>query len=70
MPMPRVKFNQDLCKGCGLCVSVCPQRLIQVQKRRLNDKWLHPVYVEQVDRCTGCGMCATICPDLAIEVWR
>ncbi|NLK89816.1 MAG: 4Fe-4S binding protein [Clostridiaceae bacterium] len=68
--MPRIEFNQDLCKGCGLCLSACPQRLIQLRKNRLNDKGFHPAYVEQADRCAGCGVCATICPDLVIKVWR
>ncbi|MBQ5808240.1 MAG: 4Fe-4S binding protein, partial [Clostridia bacterium] len=26
MKMPKVSFNEKLCKGCGLCVTVCPKK--------------------------------------------
>ena len=26
--MNRVTFNEDLCKGCGLCVEACPKKII------------------------------------------
>jgi 2-oxoglutarate ferredoxin oxidoreductase subunit delta len=68
--MARVEFREDLCKGCGLCVSVCPRKIIMLRQDRLNSKGYHPAGVDQMDLCTGCTMCATICPDLVIEVWR
>lgn len=68
--MAKVEFKQDLCKGCGLCVSVCPSKIIELRQDRLNSKGFHPAGVVRMDLCTGCTMCATICPDLVIEVWR
>ena len=29
--MPKVSFRQDRCKGCGLCVSVCPKKIIAIE---------------------------------------
>lgn len=68
--MARVEFREDRCKGCGLCVSVCPRKIILLRQEKLNSKGFHPAGVDQMDLCTGCTMCATICPDSVIEVWR
>lgn len=68
--MAKVEFRQDLCKGCGLCVSVCPRRIIELKQDCLNSKGFRPASVARQDLCTGCTICATICPDLVIEVWR
>jgi 2-oxoglutarate ferredoxin oxidoreductase subunit delta len=68
--MSRIEINEVLCKGCGLCVTVCPRKIIALQQDKLNAKGFHPAGVEQMDRCIGCAFCATICPDSAIEVWK
>ena len=68
--MSRIEINEALCKGCGLCVTVCPRNIIALQQDKLNIKGFHPAGVEQMDRCIGCAFCATICPDSAIEVWK
>jgi 2-oxoglutarate ferredoxin oxidoreductase subunit delta len=68
--MGRIEIDEARCKGCGLCVTVCPQKIIHLQRDKLNDKGFHPAGVEQMDRCIGCAFCATICPDIAISVWR
>ena len=36
--MANVSFNEDLCKGCGLCVNACPKGILQLDKERLNAK--------------------------------
>jgi 2-oxoglutarate ferredoxin oxidoreductase subunit delta len=68
--MSRIEINEVLCKGCGLCVTVCPRKIIALQQDKLNAKGFHPAGVEQMDRCIGCAFCATVCPDSAIEVWK
>lgn len=68
--MAKVEFREDLCKGCGLCVSVCPRKIVLLRQEKLNSKGYHPAGVDQMDQCTGCTMCATMCPDSVIEVWR
>lgn len=66
--MPRVTFAEERCKGCELCVSVCPKKIVEMDKNRINKKGFHPAQVLEMDKCIGCAFCATICPDTVIEV--
>lgn len=66
----KVTFNEDICKGCGLCVSVCPMNIITLDKNKLNAKGYHPATVVDMDKCIGCANCATMCPDVVITVER
>ena len=40
--MAKVTINQDRCKGCGLCVSVCPKQVLELNKAKLNRKGYNP----------------------------
>ncbi len=63
-----VSFDEDRCKGCALCASVCPVKIIAMDTNRINKKGYHPAGVMQMDKCIGCASCALICPDLVITV--
>nr|MBN1229087.1 ferredoxin family protein [Anaerolineae bacterium] len=64
-------IDQDCCKGCGLCPTVCPQHVITMEENLLNEKGYHPaVLVDPDGQCTGCAVCAVICPDVCITVFR
>lgn len=65
--MPKVTFNEEVCKGCELCVSVCPKGIIKISER-INSKGYRPAEVLEMDKCIGCAFCATICPDVVITV--
>ena len=70
----KIIVDKELCKGCQLCVSVCPQKVINTSKK-LNQKGYYPAdYIETNEnedrKCTGCTMCAIVCPEVAIEVYR
>lgn len=65
-----VVFDDDLCKGCGLCVSVCPVDIISLDTSRINKKGYHPAAIKEMDKCIACKNCATMCPDLVITVER
>ena len=67
--MPKITINRDKCKGCLLCVSVCPKGSIQ-QETTLNKKGVKPVEFKEGSTCAGCSMCAIICPDVCIEVFK
>ncbi len=66
--MAQVIINQDACKGCGLCTTVCPKKIVRLSKDKLNIKGFHPAEVTDQDQCIGCAFCATICPDVVICV--
>jgi 2-oxoglutarate ferredoxin oxidoreductase subunit delta len=64
-----IEVNELHCKGCGLCVSACPQDVMSLDMSRLTPKGYHPVHL-LADGCTGCGICAIVCPDAALTVYR
>ncbi len=67
--MARIEVDDDLCKGCGLCVDYCPPRAIELSER-ISLRGYHPATLKDAERCTGCALCGKVCPDLAIEVYR
>lgn len=68
--MARVNIDEFFCKGCGLCVDVCPCGILELNTNVITDKGYHPAHCIDEEKCTGCATCATMCPDVAITVWR
>lgn len=66
--MAGVAIDGECCKGCGLCVAACPQRVIALGSA-INSRG--QFYAAAVDRrrCIGCGSCSLACPDAAIAVY-
>ncbi|MGI6357318.1 MAG: 4Fe-4S binding protein [Bacillota bacterium] len=65
--MPKVTFQEDRCKGCELCTSVCPVKIV-VMSDRINKKGFRVATVTDQDKCIACTFCARMCPDTVIEV--
>jgi len=69
----KIVIDRELCKGCYLCVSVCPEEVI-ITSKKLNQKGYYPAEFKENEKkgktCVGCATCATTCPDVAIEVYR
>jgi 2-oxoglutarate ferredoxin oxidoreductase subunit delta len=66
----RILIQEEKCKGCELCTTVCPYNLIQMADH-YNSKGYRPaMLVDPEGRCTGCTLCAMMCPDVAITVFR
>lgn len=68
--MGKITVNENICKGCEMCLNACPKKIIALAKDKLNAKGYHPAYVTEPEKCTGCASCAMMCPDVAITVER
>ena len=70
----KIIIDKERCKGCGLCVEVCPGNNIYMGKS-LNKKGYPTACfkeqpAERQKECTACTLCALVCPDSTIEVYR
>ena len=63
----RITINPERCKGCGLCVDVCPKGNLRLSEN-INAKGHNYIEIVEPDNCTGCGLCYQMCPDLVIEI--
>ncbi|MBN1401532.1 MAG: 4Fe-4S binding protein [Anaerolineae bacterium] len=63
----RIEINHAWCKGCYLCISVCPRQVLGISREGWTGSH-YPVVVRDIERCTACRNCEMYCPDLAIEV--
>jgi 2-oxoglutarate ferredoxin oxidoreductase subunit delta len=64
-----IEVNDLFCKGCELCINVCPQHVLEIDMERLTPKGYHPVALAG-EGCTGCAVCALVCPEAALTVFR
>jgi heterodisulfide reductase subunit A len=55
-----VPVNDELCAGCGICITVCPY------SARSLDPVRHVAVVNEA-LCEGCGACAAACPSGAAQ---
>jgi len=53
-------IDEEVCNACGLCVSICAYRAIEIDEKRK---------VARVNEalCKGCGACAVTCPSKAVQ---
>jgi NAD-dependent dihydropyrimidine dehydrogenase PreA subunit len=64
-----VTIDREECKGCGLCVEACIQKVLALAPE-LNRFGYHPA-VYQGHGCNGCGLCFYACPEPgAIRVFK
>ena len=61
------RIDTERCKGCGLCVAVCPKKVLEISAT-VNTRGYFPAYQARPEDCVFCAICATMCPDVAITV--
>jgi ferredoxin len=55
-----LKVDMEKCTGCGICTTVCPHNVLQVENNKIS--------IIEKDSCMECGACAKNCPFAAITV--
>ena len=62
-----VSVNESKCKGCALCVSACPKKIMKISDRA-NQSGQYVAVCSDPPSCIGCKCCGIICPDDAITI--
>ena len=63
----KIVIDMERCKGCGLCITVCPTKNIETP-RESNKSGYFPAQPRNIG-CTACTRCAIVCPEAIIEVY-
>lgn len=62
-----ILIDDRYCKGCYLCVAVCPKKVLGRGNTRSRAGYSMP-QVENPGACVACALCEMTCPDLALTV--
>jgi len=62
-PIISVLSDEDACRGCGLCVALCPYGALEIRRTEKGRK-VHVIDVA----CKGCGICASTCYQHALSI--
>ncbi len=65
--MAKITVDKACCKGCYICLSICPKNIF-VKSRQRNTYGTAMPGVESPEKCITCRMCERMCPDGAIDV--
>jgi len=57
-----VRINTETCRGCGMCVQICPAELLVMESGNVC------VQDDNSFGCIACGHCMMVCPEGAITV--
>ena len=52
----KVVIDRELCKGCLLCISACPVKVLE-QDTEPNSTGSYPSTVVHAEKCIACGSC-------------
>jgi len=55
-----VRIDEELCTGCGLCVTPCAEGAIEIVAGKAR--------VVKEELCDGAGFCLAVCPEGALTV--
>ena len=62
-----IQVDSNSCKGCRLCMEVCPKDIYALSSERSANGYIVVVPVRSQE-CTGCQLCEMTCPEMAITV--
>lgn len=67
VPQGRVYLIPTRCKGCNLCIELCPRDVLQISDKT-NEKGYHlpEVVPGKETECVHCEFCTMVCPEFAI----
>ena len=63
--------NEAICAGCGMCVTVCPYKAIELKfiQERVDGKVINRrVASVNSGLCQGCGACTVACRSAALNL--
>ena len=69
MTQGRPQIDAKLCKGCELCVNICPQKVLSMSEH-INEMGVPYACYDDSGLCTACTFCALICPEYAIQIFK
>ncbi|MCD8025259.1 MAG: 4Fe-4S binding protein, partial [Candidatus Gastranaerophilales bacterium] len=68
--MSGIVIDSDKCKNCGICIEVCPFKLIGHSVHANIHGTITAEFQDKDNKCKGCALCAIMCPDIAIKEVR
>ncbi len=58
--MVKIIIDRKLCKECGICIELCPRKLITLDSLGKA--------IDVTEKCKKCRICEYHCPDFAITI--
>lgn len=62
-----VTIDTEVCKGCDLCITACPPRVLSMSTDVNHHGYRYP---QLHAGCTGCSACLLVCPDFVFAVYK
>lgn len=76
MSQPRPKIDENYCKGCNICVSICPVK-VYAEGSAVSGRGYAVPLIAHPEKCVDarrapdekkkCELCIYVCPDQAIR---
>lgn len=63
--MPEIRIDQERCKGCDLCLNLCPKQVFK-ETEKIGIKGFRLRIPADKEFCSDCGLCTYFCPEGAI----
>lgn len=59
--MVRITLHERACRGCEMCVDICPTRVFSYDRER------HLSVIDHEEDCISCLSCSYLCPSGALQ---